>query len=156
MRFVIGADHRGAEVAEHVMDLLKSTGHSYIFHGPQEEGLTDYPDIAWITCNDLLKGNADLGILVSGSGIGMTMVANKMKNIRAVLAHDEWTASVSREHHDSNILCLPADMIGIPHIDMILKRWLEAEFLGGRHERRISKMAMIHDDIDPRMHPDTA
>ena len=99
----------------------------------------DYPDIAYPSAKAVVEGHADRGILVCGSGIGMTICANKIPGIRAALCHDELTAHISRQHNNANILCLASDVLGEELIRRIVSGWLETEFEhGGRHDRRVS------------------
>lgn len=150
MKIIVGADRRGMTIADHVVNLLRSEGHEVELIGPGEkpsEG--EYPEQAYRIGNAVRSGQAERGVLLSGSGIGMCITANKMAGIRACVGHDEWTAEVSRAHHDSNVICIAADMIGIPFVRLILDRWLETEFQGGRHTRRLGKIACVESDQDP-------
>lgn len=150
MKIIIGADRRGMTIADHVMSLLRSEGHDIELVGPGEnpsEG--EYPEQAWTVGNAVVQGRAERGVLLSGSGIGMCLTANKIPGIRACVGHDEWTAEVSRAHHDSNVICIAADMIGIPFVRLILERWFETEFQGGRHTRRLAKIRYVELGRDP-------
>lgn len=149
MRIMVGADHRGAVVADHVVSLLRSAGHDVTYVGRRDADRVDYPDQAWIVAKAVAEGRADRGVLLSGSGIGTAVTANKVPGIRAVVGHDEWTAEISRSHHDTNILCLAADLMGVPLIRMVLERWMNTPFAGGRHQRRIDKVRMVEEGKDP-------
>ena len=149
MRIALGADHRGFEVAAHLADLLMRLGHhvqtSHHFDGKS----CDYPDVAYQVARAVADGNADRGILLCGSGIGMCIAANKVRGVRAALVHDEVGADMSRRHNNANVLCLPADMLGNRFIDRIVQTWLKTEFEGGRHARRVRKIAAIEEGLDP-------
>jgi ribose 5-phosphate isomerase B len=95
------------------------------------------------------SGAVDRGILVCGSGIGMSMASNKVKGVRAALVHDEVGADISRRHNDANVLCLPADMLGQQTIEQVVAKWLRTEFEGGRHARRVNKITAIEQGLDP-------
>jgi ribose 5-phosphate isomerase B len=105
----------------------------------------DYPDAAYPTCKSVVTGVSELGILLCGSGIGMSISANKVRGIRAALCHDELTAEMSRRHNNANILCLPADLIGEELTRRIVETWLKSSFEGGRHERRVKKISLYED-----------
>lgn len=141
MRIAIGSDHRGYQSKEKIKALLTSKGHEVKDFGTESPASCDYPDAAYPTCRAVVTRECDLGILLCGSGIGMSMSANKVRGIRAALCHDELTAEMSRRHNDANILCLPADLIGDELIRRIVEVWLKSSFEGGRHERRVRKMA---------------
>ncbi len=141
MRIAIGSDHRGYQSKEKIKALLISKGHEVKDFGTESPASCDYPDAAYPTCRAVVNRECDLGILLCGSGIGMSMSANKVRGIRAALCHDELTAEMSRRHNDANILCLPADLIGDELIRRIVEVWLKSTFEGGRHERRVRKMA---------------
>ncbi|MCA9279924.1 MAG: ribose 5-phosphate isomerase B [Phycisphaeraceae bacterium] len=150
MNIAIGADHRGEKTIEPLCVLLKNEGHEVWLPEACPVGQPcDYPDRAWQICNHIASGEADRGILICGSGIGMSIAANKIDGIRAALVHDELTAQMSRGHNDANVLCLSADLLGQKLIENIVKIWLTTEFEGGRHERRVRKIAMIEQGIDP-------
>ncbi len=103
-----------------------------------------------IVAGAVSKGRADRGILLTGSGIGTCLSSNKFKGVRAVVGYDQWSAEISRAHHDCNVLCLPADLVGPTDLRMILTKWLDTEFEGGRHERRLRKVRLIEDGQDPQ------
>lgn len=153
-RIAVGTDRRGEEFARHVVDLLTNADDAEItaLIDGGESGLpecVDYPEVAWRVASAVASGEADGGILISGSGIGMCMSANKYGGIRAVIAHDEWIVRRARVHHDCNMLCIPADLIGLPSVQAILDTWLKTGFEGGRHERRVKKIGMIERGEDP-------
>ncbi len=141
MRIAIGSDHRGFQAKEKIKAMLTSKGHEVTDFGAECATSCDYPDAAYPTCKAVTAGRADLGILLCGSGIGMSISANKVRGIRAALCHDELTAEMSRRHNDANVLCLPADLIGEELTRRIVEVWLKTPFEGGRHARRVRKIA---------------
>jgi ribose 5-phosphate isomerase B len=145
----MGADHRGREVVDHLEQFLLNQGHQLHVTANPKAGSCDYPDVAYQVANRVATGQADSGILICGTGIGMSMAANKIKGIRAAVVHDEISADMSRRHNDANVLCLPADMLGMRIIERIVKVWLTTEFEGGRHARRVRKVEAIEQGLDP-------
>lgn len=140
MKIAIGCDHRGTEVEHFLVSALKREGHEIVDFGCPNEEASDYPDIAFPIAEAVATGDVDRGILIDGSGIGMSIAANKVKGVRAALVHDEVGADMSRRHNDANVICLPADMLGHRIIERIVQVWLEAPFDGGRHDRRLQKI----------------
>ncbi len=136
----IGSDHRGYRVRQQVMKYLKENGYQHKDFGAVDEQPVDYPDIARIVGEEISKGAAEKGILICGTGIGVCIAANKVKGIRAAMCYDTFCALRSRQHNNANVLCLPGDVINIP-IEEIVKTFLETGFEGGRHERRVEKIA---------------
>lgn len=149
MKIALGADHRGEEAVRSITALLMTQDHQVVQLGESKGRSCDYPDMAYPVAHAVATGEADRGILVCGSGIGMSIAANKVKGIRAALVHDEVGAEVSRRHNDANVLCLPADMLGVRIIERIVAAWIRTEFEGGRHERRIRKITAIERGTDP-------
>lgn len=149
LRVVIGADHRGMHTAEFVRDTLKRLGFEAMIDG-ECEGSCDYPEQAYLIGKDINEGRADRGVLICGTGIGMSIAANKIEGLRAALVHDELTAQLSRSHNDANVLCLSADLLGERLIDKIIDVWMHAKFEGGRHARRVNKIIAIEQGLDPR------
>jgi len=143
MRIAVGSDHRGFTIKSKVVDLLTQLGHDVVDAGPQTGASVDYPDIAALVAGQVSKGEVDRGILICGTGIGMCIAANKYPGVRAAPCHDDLTAEVSRRHNDLNVLCLSADMLGERLIDRMIEIWLKTEFEGGRHARRVEKIAEI-------------
>ncbi|MCC7145882.1 MAG: ribose 5-phosphate isomerase B [Phycisphaeraceae bacterium] len=150
MRIALGADHRGREVLERLDQLMREHGHEVEVMRIKSRGMCDYPDVAFPVAQAVAKGQADVGILVCGSGIGMSIAANKMRGIRAALVHDEVGADMSRRHNDANVLCLPADLLGQRLIERIVEIWLGTTFEGGRHARRVKKIEVMEQGGDPR------
>lgn len=149
MNIAIGADHRGREIAAQIAKRLESKGHSVTIEIPPESKSCDYPEPAYTVASSIVAGKAERGILLCGTGIGMCIASNKVHGIRAAVVHDELTAELSRSHNDANILCLSADLLGQRLIEKIVDTWLNREFEGGRHERRISKIHDIEEGRDP-------
>lgn len=140
MKVAIGADHRGYTSKEKIKAMLSSKGIEVLDMGTDKPTSCDYSDAAFPTCKAVTNGEADLGILLCGTGIGMSISANKVKGIRAACCHDELTAEMSRRHNDANVLCLPADLVGEELIRRIVEVWLSTQFEGGRHARRVRKI----------------
>lgn len=143
MRIAIGSDHRGVQVKAKLIVALENLKHVVEDCGTQGEDSVDYPDFAREVCQRISEQRADRGILICGTGIGMSITANKFAGVRAASCYDEVMAEMSRRHNDLNVLCLPGDLIGNrPVVDMV-RVWLDTAFEGGRHERRLQKIAEI-------------
>lgn len=140
-KICIGSDHGGYELKEHIKGLLDELGVEYDDFGSFNEDSVDYPDVGLRVAEAVANGKYKAGMLFCGTGIGMSIVANKVKGIRAALCHDVFSARASREHNDANILIMGGRVIGNGHASMIVQEWLNAEFLGERHARRIGKIA---------------
>ncbi len=140
MRIALASDHAGLELKEHVKGLLAGQGHQVVDVGTHTKDSVDYPDFAQAACGRLLAGDVDRAILVCGSGVGMSMAANRFKGIRAVLCTDLYLARYSRLHNDSNVLCLPGRLMGQGLAEEVVKVWLETPFEGGRHQKRVEKL----------------
>ena len=139
----IGSDHGGFELKEHIKKYLDDQGVKYKDYGIYNEDSADYPDCAAPVCRAVLDGEAERGILVCGTGIGISIAANKFKGIRAALCSDVYSATMARQHNDANIICLGGRVTGRDHAFMIIDAWRNAEFLGGRHSRRVEKIHAI-------------
>ena len=140
MKVAIGSDHAGYELKEHIKGVLEKEGYSIIDLGPQTADSVDYPDFGIKVARFVSAKEAEKGILICGTGIGMSVVANKVKGIRASLSQDIYTAIQSRKHLDANILVLGARVIGTGIAEEIAKTWLLTPFEGGRHEKRVEKI----------------
>ncbi len=140
MKILLGSDHGGYFLKEDLKDFLKGLGHEVVDYGAYSTDSCDYPDIAFLVATDLMAGKGDRAILVCGTGIGMCIAANKVKGIRAALCHDVFSAKASREHNDANVLTLGERVIGKGLAREIVHSWLEAEFTGERHRRRVEKI----------------
>ncbi|MBY0313459.1 MAG: ribose 5-phosphate isomerase B [Phycisphaerales bacterium] len=149
MKLALSADHRGVAATRLLADRLRSQGHEVEILGQLNGETCDYPDPAFAVGKSVSGGRAERGVLVCGSGIGMCIAANKVKGVRAALVHDELTAEMSRSHNDANVLCMSADLLGQRLIEKIVDIWLSTPFQGGRHERRVRKIAAIENGLDP-------
>jgi len=143
MRIAIGSDHRGVAARQRLMGLLQRHGHEVIDCGSHGEEAVDYPDIAADVARRVSEGTVDRGILLCCTGVGMAIAANKLPGVRAATCHDEVTAEMSRRHNDLNVLCLSAEMIGPEVQDKLIQTWLTTQFEGGRHARRVAKIAAL-------------
>jgi ribose 5-phosphate isomerase B len=143
MRIAVGSDHRGYSVKTKIVELLERLGQEVIDDGVHDNESADYPDVARVVAKRISQGEADRGILICGTGIGMSIAANKFPGVRAATCHDDLTAEMSRRHNDLNVLCLSADMLGERLIDRMIEIWLKTEFEGGRHARRLEKIGEI-------------
>jgi ribose 5-phosphate isomerase B len=140
MKIAIGSDHRGFDAKRRIVSLLQQLGHDVLDLGPEGSESVDYPDFALQVAQAVSQGRVERGILICGTGIGMCIAANKVKGVRAAPCHDSITAEMSRRHNDANVLCLSADLLGEELIDRMVRIWLETEFEGGRHARRVDKI----------------
>lgn len=140
LRIAIGSDHGGYEYKEQIVSHLKEKGYECVDVGTYSTDSCDYPVIARAVTAKITTGEADRGILICGTGIGMSIVANKVKGIRAALCGDTFSARASRAHNNSNVLCLGERVIGINLAMDIVDIWLESKFEGGRHQRRVDMM----------------
>jgi len=143
MKVAIAADHGGYKLKEEIKKLLDSLQITYEDFGCACEDSVDYPDYALPVAQKVASGEFDRGILVCGTGIGMSIAANKVPGIRCALVHDTFSAKATREHNDSNVLAMGERVIGPGLALDIVKIWLETEFQGGRHERRVAKVKEI-------------
>jgi len=143
MRIAVGSDHRGIDLRQKLVELLGRLGQEVIDVGSNSDQSVDYPDIAETVARKVGKGEVDRGILICGTGLGMCIVANKIPGVRAAPCHDDLTAELSRRHNDLNVLCLSGDMLGEKLVDRMVEIWLNTEFEGGRHARRIQKIAQL-------------
>ena len=141
MRIAIGSDHGGYDLKKTLVGLLKDRDVEVVDLGCHSRESVDYPDFADLVCKSVVAGEADFGILICGTGIGMSLAANRSREIRAALCHDEYTARMSRAHNDANVLCLGARVLGEGVVEGILDVWLKTEFEGDRHLRRIRKFS---------------
>jgi len=142
MRIAIGCDHRGLDLKQFVAGLITKAGHSYEDFGCYTADSVDYPDIAKKVAEAVAQGDFGCGILICDTGIGMSIAANKVKGIRAALCYDAFSALRARKHNDANILCLGVGR-GREGVAEIVQTFLGAEFEGGRHQRRLSKITAM-------------
>ena len=140
MRVAIGADHAGFLLKEHLKQTLTALGHIVDDHGTDSEASVDYPPICISVGKAVALGTADRGIVLGGSGQGEQIAANKVPGIRAALCNDLFTARLSREHNDANVLSMGGRIVAFGLADEILTLWLATPFAGGRHQRRIDQI----------------
>ncbi|HLR67247.1 ribose 5-phosphate isomerase B [Virgibacillus alimentarius] len=140
MKVILTADHAGMTIRNEVKKLLEEKGIEYEDAGCDCETSVDYPDYALPAAERVAKGEFDRGIFICGTGIGMAITANKVHGIRCALTHDVYSAKLTRQHNDSNVLAMGERVIGPGLAREIAETWLETEFDGGRHERRIGKI----------------
>ncbi len=140
MKFYIACDHAGFNIKENVENIVKNLGHEIINLGTNSNDRVDYPDFAHKLSLAVLEDKNSFGILICGTGIGMSVTANKHKGIRAALCHDAYTAEMARAHNNANVLCFGERVVGIGVIESMIKAWCETEFEGGRHSNRVKKI----------------
>ena len=153
MRIALGADHAGVHLKADIKQLLDARGIPYTDFGVDTTASVDYPDYAIPVARRVSGGKADRGILICGTGHGMCIAANKFPGIRAAPCHDDLTAEMSRRHNDANVLCLSADLLGTRLVNRMVERWVMTEFEGGRHARRVKKIAEIERETGPAGRP---
>src|SRR4051794_26055373 len=141
MRVAIGADHAGYLLKEHLKQTLQRLGHTVEDLGTDSEATVDYPPICMAVGRAVVEGAADRGIVLGGSGQGEQIAANKVPGVRAALCNDLYTARLSREHNDANVLAIGARIVAFGLADEILALWLGTPFAGGRHQRRIDQIS---------------
>jgi RpiB/LacA/LacB family sugar-phosphate isomerase len=146
MKIAIGTDHRGFEAKNKLAAALKADGHEVIDCGTNSAEPCDYPDPAFRVASQVSRGQADRGVLICMSGIGMAIAANKVKGVRAGLCHKSSTAKLSREHNDANVLVL-SSMEATEPMENIVRTWLATPFEGGRHARRVEKITEIENGL---------
>ena len=151
MKIVVGNDHRGFEAKQQIKAIVTQLGHECIDVGSTDSNPVDYPDPAYLAAMAVAEKKADRAILACGTGIGMSITANKIKGIRAALCHDELSAQISRHHNDANVLCISGDLVGEVLLRKMVQVWLDTDFDGcGRHLRRVRKITAIENGRDPR------
>lgn len=146
MKVAISSDHGGNRLRHEIMELLNELRVEFVDFGPQSDDSVDYPDFATPVAQGVASGQFDRGILICGTGIGMSIAANKVKGIRCALVHDVFSAKATREHNDSNILAMGERVIGPGLAREIVATWLDTDFEGGRHARRIEKLSKLEQD----------
>lgn len=147
MKIAIASDHRGFPIKGKIMQMIQDSGNEAVDMGTDSNESVDYPDFAGRVARAVSKGEIDRGILICGSGLGMCIVANKFPGVRATQCHDDLSAEMSRLHNNSNVLCLSADMLGDRLVNRMINIWLQTEFEGGRHGRRLEKIAEIEREV---------
>jgi len=143
MKIALGNDHVGLFLVTEIMDFVEELGHQVIHFGTASTGRTDYPIYGKLVADAVVSGACDLGILICGSGVGISIAANKVAGIRAVVCSEPYSAKLSREHNNTNILAFGSRVVGSELAKMIIKEWLDAKFEGGRHKTRIEMIAAI-------------
>jgi len=143
MRISVGADHRGLPLKQQLVPWLKSHGHEVSDEGPTQPSSVDYPDYAAKVALKVSNGQADRGILICATGVGMCITANKVHGVRATTVADEYVARLSRQHNDVNVICLSGDRLNEQSAQQIVDTWLETEFEGGRHAIRVEKIGQL-------------
>jgi ribose 5-phosphate isomerase B len=147
MKIAIACDHRGYTVKQRIIAQIADRGHEVVDFGTDSPKPCDYPDYGVPASRAVALGQADRGILIDGSGIGMSIIANKIPGVRAAICHDELTAEISRRHNNANILCFAADLLGDELIRRIIDAWLLTPFEQGRHSRRVEKLAQLEKQL---------
>ena len=140
MKIAIGSDHAGYEAKQALVEHLRREGLEFLDFGTYTEKSCDYPDFAVLVALSVARGEVDRGVLLCGTGIGMSISANKIDGVRAALCHDEQTVRMSREHNDANILCLGTRILDLDRLISCLDLWIQTPFSGDRHARRVSKI----------------
>ena len=143
MKVALGVDHAGFVYKKELETVLRALGHAVLDLGTSSEASCDYPDFAEKVARAVASGQADRGVLVCGTGIGMSIAANKIAGIRAAVVTDDQTAELSRRHNDANIFCAGARILPVVKIAEALKVWLQTGFEGGRHQARIEKIGQL-------------
>ena len=141
MKIAVASDHRGFHIKGKILTLLQDLGHETFDFGPENAETVDYPDYAAKVAKAVSTGDIERGILICGTGMGMCITANKFAGVRAASCHDDLTAEMSRLHNNANILCLSADLLGDRLVNRMVEIWMKTEFEGGRHARRVDKIA---------------
>jgi ribose 5-phosphate isomerase B len=148
MKLAIGADHGGWELKEEILKFLNKIANiEVVDYGTHGQNSVDYPDYGRMVSEAVSRGTVDRGILICGTGIGMSIVANRYPKVRAALCHDHFTAQMSRLHNDANVLVMGERVIGKGVACEIVKTWLETEFEGGRHQKRLDKIGQLEQPI---------
>lgn len=147
MKIALGSDHAGFPLKERIKEFLKNKGFQVIDVGTHSVESVHYPNFAEKVSRAVQRGEADRGILICGTGIGMCITANKFKGIRAALCTNEYMARMSRRHNDANVLCLGERVLGVELALSIVEAWLEEGFEGGRHEVRVKLISELENEI---------
>ncbi len=145
MKIGIGNDHSAVEMKKEVTEYLEKKGFEVINYGTDKEESCNYPEYAERVGRDVAAGKVDLGILICGTGVGMSLAANKVKGVRAVVCSEPYSARLSRQHNNANVLTFGARVIGTEMAKMIIDEWLGAEFMGGRHQTRVDMIMAIEE-----------
>ncbi len=146
MKIGIGSDHAGFDMKNELREILKEMGHEVTDYGTFTNERCDYPVYGEKVANAVVVGEVDCGVLLCGTGIGMSLAANKVRGIRAAAVSEAYSARLSKQHNNANIICIGARVVGIETARMICEEWLGAEFQGGRHQDRIDLIMAIQDN----------
>jgi ribose 5-phosphate isomerase B len=146
VRVAIGSDHAGFALKAHLVAVLEGLGHEVVDLGTHSEDAVDYPPICAAVGREVASGRAERGVVLGGSGQGEQISANKVRGVRAALCNDLYTARMSREHNDANVLSIGGRIVAPALASEILATWLSTAFEGGRHERRVAQIASIEED----------
>ena len=150
MKIAVASDHRGVKAIEQIRAIVAQLNHECLDFSLAGDGPVDYPDVAYLAADAISTDKAERAILICGTGIGMSIAANKVKGVRAALCFDELNAQLSRQQMDSNVLCLAGDLLGPSALCKIVETWITTDFVGGRHQRRVNKIQSIEEGINPR------
>ena len=142
MKFYIACDHAGYNIKDSVIEILKKYGNDVVDLGTNSNERVDYPDFAHKLSRAVLDDEGSNGLLICGTGIGMSLAANKHKGIRATLCHDAYTAKMAKAHNDANVLCFGERVVGLGVAESIIQAWCETDFEGGRHANRVKKIEL--------------
>ncbi len=140
MNIVVVSDHAGYDLKESIKEYLASLGHNVIDCGTNSKDSVDYPDFADVAAKKIISGDAERGIFICGTGIGISIAANRHKGIRAALCSDIYSTRLSRQHNNANVLAMGANIVALPLAKEMINVWLSESFEGGRHERRVCKL----------------
>lgn len=143
MKIGIGNDHSAVDMKNEVVEFLQSLGHEVVNFGTDSNASCNYPEYGEKVARAVVAKNVDLGILICGTGVGISLAANKVKGIRAVVCSEPYSAKLSRQHNNTNILAFGARVVGVELAKMIITEWLDAEFEGGRHQTRVDMIMDI-------------
>ena len=146
-RIAIASDHAGKELKEDLIEFLEELGVDVLDMGVKNDDSVDYPDYGIPVAEKVSMGEVPRGILLCGTGIGMSILANKFKNVRAALVNDVYTSRLAKEHNDANIIVIGGRVVGKGIAREIIKTWLETRFQGGRHQRRLDKIVEIEKKV---------
>lgn len=155
MRVAIGSDHAGIDLRAKIRQQVQDLGHEVVDLGTNDPTKADYPFFGQAVANAVASGDCDRGIVICGTGVGISISANKVPGIRCVVCSEPYSAVLSRNHNDSNVLAMGARVVGDDLAKMIVDQWIDAPFEGGRHQRRVNQIALIdaggtvEDQVDP-------
>lgn len=145
MKIAIGNDHAAVELKKQIMEYVKELGHEVVNYGTDSNESCNYPEYGEKVARAIVAGEADCGILICGTGVGISIAANKVKGIRAAVCSDTATARLVKEHNNANIIAFGERIVGVELAKAIVKAYLEAEFLGGRHAKRVDMISAIEE-----------